>query len=121
MGVQNGTLGRLISLASEENPYGEVMLDDTNRRLSLDRALLDSLEPAYCITLHKAQGSQFRRVIVCLNNSQLIDRTWLYTAITRAEIELHIIGNQQSFGKVIKDGSRHYKRQTGLRKLIAGN
>lgn len=117
-GVQNGTLGRLVSLASAEAPYGQVRLDDTGEVLVLDRALLDALEPAYCITLHKAQGSQFPRVIVCLNTSRLIDRTWLYTAITRAENKLHLVGNRQHIAKIIENSSRHHDRKTGLERYL---
>ncbi|MCG9578178.1 ATP-binding domain-containing protein [Vibrio tubiashii] len=45
------------------------------------------MELGYAITLHKAQGSQFPRIIIALQNGRIVDRAWLYTAITRAEVK----------------------------------
>ena len=50
------------------------------------------MELGYAITLHKAQGSQFPRVIIALQKGRIVDRAWLYTAITRAGKEIHIVG-----------------------------
>ena len=46
---------------------------------------LAAVESLYAITIHKAQGSQFPRIIVPVRHSRLLDRTLLYTAITRAQ------------------------------------
>ena len=51
-------------------------------------------------TLHKTQGSQFPRIIIALQKGMIVDRAWLYTAITRAEREIHIIGTQQDFNEI---------------------
>ena len=45
---------------------------------------VENLLNAYAITVHKSQGSQFERVVVPVFRSRLLDRTLLYTAITRA-------------------------------------
>ncbi|WP_279387034.1 ATP-binding domain-containing protein [Parashewanella spongiae] len=66
------------------------------------------------MTLHKAQGSQFKRVIVALDKTKMIDRAWLYTAITRAEIELHIVGSQAKLEQAIQSLSTHHQRNTHL-------
>ena len=47
---------------------------------------LDPNHDLPCITCHKAQGSQFPRIIVTVRSSRLLDRTLLYTAITRAPV-----------------------------------
>jgi exodeoxyribonuclease V alpha subunit len=100
--VQNGTLGQLISVEQTDLHYGVVEVEDDGRHVPLTRALLDSLEAGYCITLHKAQGSQFRRVIVALGKTRMLDRAWLYTAITRAELELHIVGSRVRFEQTVR-------------------
>ncbi|MCE0760978.1 AAA family ATPase [Marinobacter sp. G11] len=115
--VQNGTLGRLVSIEQQPGSYGVVQIDG-GERLSVTQALLECVEPAYAISLHKAQGSQFRRVIVPLSPSKLVDRNWLYTAITRSEQELHIVGAESRFRRAIEFDSASSKRQTYLRELL---
>ena len=116
-GVQNGTLGRLTSIDQMDGSYGFV--ETTNgKRISITQSLLESLRPAWAISLHKAQGSQFKRVIVALSGSGMIDRNWLYTAITRCESELHIVGSAERFKKAIERESPSSKRQTYLKELL---
>lgn len=115
--VQNGTLGRLNSIDQEEGTYGTVKTLDGEMH-SVTQAMLESLRPAYAVSLHKAQGSQFRRVIVPLSKSKLIDRNWLYTAVTRAEQELHIVGSEEVFRKAVERESTSSKRQTYLTELL---
>ena len=79
---------------------------------------MDSLELGYCITLHKAQGSQLKRVVVAINSSRMIDRAWIYTAITRSEVELHLVGQKQIIEKAIIKISSQYLRKTYLTELI---
>lgn len=119
-GVQNGTLGRLISVEQTEIHFGTV-LSDTGQFIQLTQALLDSIRPGYAISLHKAQGSQFRRVIVPIASSKMVDKNWLYTAITRAEVELHLVGNKALLHKVINRQGSVHKRQTHLAKLLSSS
>jgi exodeoxyribonuclease V alpha subunit len=55
------------------------------------------MQLGYAITLHKAQGSQFPRVIIALQKGKIVDRASLYTAVTRVESEHHIVGVHQTF------------------------
>lgn len=96
--LQNGSLGTLLSVEPPmPNPepgrvLGRILWDDgIERDLTLD--LLPNLELAYAITIHKAQGSQFRRVIIPVTKSRLLDRTLLYTAITRAQQQVILVGD----------------------------
>lgn len=118
-GVQNGSLGRLISIEQTSKHYGVVRLDDNGLEVPLTRSLLDSLELGYCITLHKAQGSQFPRVIVALSKTSMIDRSWIYTAVTRSESALHIVGTKQRFESAVKSESSYSRRRTCLAGLLA--
>ncbi|MDR9423842.1 MAG: AAA family ATPase [Marinobacter sp.] len=118
LGVQNGSLGRLISVEQTENSLGMVQLDDTGETIDLHKTQLDMIQLGYAITLHKAQGSQFSRIVIALSNSQMIERSWLYTAITRAEIEVHIVGSQRKFKHTITNPSKHYQRKTCLGSLL---
>jgi len=97
-----------------------VKMDDTNEEVAISKPLLDSVEAGYCITLHKAQGSQFKRVIVALSNTKMLDRAWLYTAITRSEDEIHIVGTRERFEQAVRSLSAHHIRKTHLSKLLTG-
>lgn len=118
IGIQNGSLGRLISVEQTEEKLGIAKLDDSGEMIDLHKTQLDVIQLGYAITLHKAQGSQFPRVIVALSNSQMIERSWLYTAITRSEAEVHIVGQKQKLITAITKPSKHYERKTYLGHLL---
>jgi exodeoxyribonuclease V alpha subunit len=118
-GVQNGTLGTLISIEQQDEQLGIVNIDGSNEHVIINKELLDSLELGYCITLHKAQGSQFKRVIIAIISSRLIDRAWIYTAITRSEIKLHLVAEKRNIEDAIKRVGTQYLRKTYLSELIA--
>lgn len=105
--IQNGSLGELISLPGEEDDseFALVELDDDKRAIELTFNIMLDVLPAYAMTLHKAQGSQFDDVIVALSASERIDYRWLYTAVTRAQKILHIVGPEEKFFKIIKHKS----------------
>lgn len=104
LGLQNGSLGAVVEV--EDTPRvlhddgGEevglalawVEWDDGERR-PLTADMLEDIELGYAVTVHKAQGSQWRRVIVPVTNSKLLDRTLLYTALTRAQSQVLLVGD----------------------------
>lgn len=117
-GIQNGSLGTLTSVESSGESYGEVTLD-TGDKIEITQSVLDCMELGYAITLHKAQGSQFPRVIIALQNGKIVDRAWLYTAITRAEHEIHIVGSFQDMRFITETISNSHKRNSYLADLLA--
>ena len=116
-GVQNGSLGELISLGQVDDVIGTVRLD-TGETVDLQGSLIDALSLGYAMTLHKAQGSQFGRVIILLQDTRLVDRSWVYTAITRAVSEVHIVGDPRVFERFVKASPKAYRRKTMLTNLI---
>lgn len=121
-GVQNGSLGKLISVEHQDGAYGIVQMDDfeneSDEFVPLTKSLIMSLKAGYAMTLHKAQGSQFPIVIVALSGGSNLDRAWLYTAITRAELELHIVGTKEKMISAITKQSNASNRQTYLKELL---
>ena len=119
MGFQNGTLGQLISVDfdAKNKVYGQIKLD-TNLLIPITQEVLDSIELGYAITLHKAQGSQFPRIIVALAQGLVTDRAWLYTAITRAELEVHIVGASADFKSITQNVSNANRRRSYLLDLL---
>ncbi|EOV0917533.1 AAA family ATPase [Vibrio parahaemolyticus] len=117
-GIHNGTLGTLTCVNSSSGSYGEVTLD-TGEKVDITQPILDCMALSYAITLHKAQGSQFPRIIIALQKGRILDRAWLYTAITRAESEIHIVGSSDDMRQFIEAPSHSHKRNSYLKELLS--
>jgi exodeoxyribonuclease V alpha subunit len=81
-----------------------VKLTDSEQEVTIDSAGdINSLLLGYALTVHKAQGSEWRKVFFCLHQSHatMVQRELLYTAVTRAREELYIICEPESFVKGI--------------------
>jgi exodeoxyribonuclease V alpha subunit len=120
LGLQNGSMGRILSMQGKfEEALGYIEWDDGHIR-EFDVAFLDSLELAYALTVHKSQGSQWRRVIVCLpSSSRLVDRSLIYTAITRAQSEVILLGSAAAIGLTVAREKAADRRRVGLPKRLA--
>ena len=116
-GIQNGSLGVLSNLEATDESFGEVTLD-TGENIKINQAVLDCMELGYAITLHKAQGSQFPRVIIALSKGKIVDRAWLYTAITRAENEIHIVGSANDMKAITVAHSSSQLRNSYLVEML---
>jgi ATP-dependent exoDNAse (exonuclease V) alpha subunit len=78
---------------------------DSDTIIKLDKAAeINALALGYAITIHKSQGSEWRKVFLCLHQSHatMIQRELLYTAVTRAREELYIICEPETFVKGIQ-------------------
>ncbi|WP_019677791.1 ATP-binding domain-containing protein [Arsukibacterium perlucidum] len=64
--------------------------------------MIDVLKLAYAITIHKSQGSQFSRVIIPLDKSPNLDLTMFYTAVTRAQKEVTLIGDIRTLSDALQ-------------------
>jgi len=80
--------------------------------------MLDDLELGYAITVHKAQGSQWPRVIVVLTGHRMLDRTLIYTAITRAQAQVLIVGDEVAAKAAVERPPQVQARQVALDLLI---
>jgi exodeoxyribonuclease V alpha subunit len=115
----NGSLGRVRRIVSKRSEPGtltdavECDFDGVIHRFAADS--LDRLELAYAITVHKAQGSQFQRVIIPVVQSRLLDRTLIYTALTRAVDQVVFIGDREALATAIAAPPRSQQRQVGFR------
>jgi exodeoxyribonuclease V alpha subunit len=121
--IMNGSLGRIRRLAAQgevdeaiENsqPIPVISVSfDTEDEL-LDEEDVDTLQWGYAITCHKAQGSQFRRVIVPVVAKTLLDRTWIYTALTRATEQVVFVGDEEIIKHAVNENPLISNRTTGL-------
>lgn len=113
MGIFNGDMGIIIEI----NDFAETMTVefDEGRKVEYSYKLLDELELAYAITIHKSQGSEYPAVVIPLLNgpSMLMNRNLLYTAVTRARKCVTLVGNDTTFNQMIQNTSQQ-KRYSGL-------
>ena len=91
-------------------------MDYDGRLAKYDYDALQDLEHAWALTVHKAQGSEYRAVILVLSESapRLMTRTVLYTAVTRARDLLIMVGNDNAAYRMI-DTYRQNRRYNALR------
>ena len=68
--------------------------------------------------MHKAQGSQWPRVIVPLTGHRLLDRTLVYTAVTRAQKQVLIVGDEAAAKAAVESSPRVQARQVALDLLL---
>jgi exodeoxyribonuclease V alpha subunit len=73
-----------------------------------------ALSHAYAITVHKSQGSQFKRVIVPMRPNRLLDQSLIYTAVTRSVEQVVFVGDRTAAVKAIKAQAAATRRHTGL-------
>lgn len=66
---------------------------DDGQRRALTVDILEDIELGYGVTVHKTHGSKWERVIVPVTHSRLLDRTLPYTAITRAQTQVLLVGD----------------------------
>ncbi len=117
LGVMNGDIGTVVSVDVDDDA-AHVEFDD--RTVEYETSQLRELDFAYAITVHKAQGSQYPRVILPVSTQHyaLLDRQLLYTGLTRAEKEITLIGQEKAV-KFAVSRAQGTKRQTALSELLA--
>ena len=119
-GVFNGEVGSIIEINEKEKNI-TVKFDD-EKICWYEFNQLEELEHSYCITIHKAQGSEFDVIIMVIPQAapMLLTRNLLYTGITRAKKLLIIIGNERVVNYMI-DNVDSKKRNTGLEYKLKNN
>ena len=113
-GVFNGEIGTIISI-DEKNKNIQIKFDD-EKIAWYQFSELEQIEHSYAVTIHKAQGSEFNVVIMCVPKTvpMLLTRNLLYTGITRAKELLIVIGQEDTINFMIQNVDSK-KRNTGLK------
>lgn len=113
----NGDLGILLPAADEQLQAHFENSSDSFRTIVPSR--LPANEPAYAMTVHKSQGSEFDRVVLVLppKDSPILTRELLYTGITRSREKVEIWGTKEVFFRTV---ARRIRRSSGLRDELWG-
>ena len=96
-----------------------VRFDD--KLATYDFDLLDELELAYAITVHKSQGSEYPVVIIPMYSCppMLMTRNLLYTAVTRAKKMVVMVGRADIVSKMVKNNSEIQRYTTLMHRIVA--
>ena len=96
--IFNGFVGIIKEIDLDNELFYVVYPGPLVVRYNFDH-IRDIIDLAYCLTVHKAQGSQYKFVAIPLSNSHfmMLNNKWFYTAITRAEKKVYLIGQQFAF------------------------
>lgn len=119
--LYNGSLGFVERVYVEPQNFQcaeeptRIMCDFDGRKIELSDVDLYNVELAYAITTHKAQGSQFKRVVIPITKSRLLDRTLVYTALTRGVEQVVFVGDRQAFDKAIVSSPSVTRRSVGFK------
>ena len=113
-GVFNGDIG-FIHTIDKENGRVVVVFDD-DKFVVYDNTMMDQLELAYALTVHKSQGSEFPIVVMPVPkvNTLLATRNLLYTAVTRGKETVVLLGREE-YVKAMVDNNRSRDRYSGLK------
>jgi exodeoxyribonuclease V alpha subunit len=114
----NGSLGKIGAVHGVTSNNGHIVqslaccFEGTCHEIGGEDLI--NIDLAYAITVHKAQGSQFKRVVMPVVKSRLLDRSLLYTGLTRGVEQIVFIGDHEAFSRAVKEEPKSHDRMVGL-------
>jgi exodeoxyribonuclease V alpha subunit len=120
--VFNGDIGRIQRIDTENR---EVWVRFDGRLVGYDYSELDEIVPAYAITVHKSQGSEYPCVVMPLLTQHflLLQRNLLYTAVTRGKKLVVIVGSRKALSMAVRNDktSKRFTRLTARLRIATGS
>ena len=100
--VFNGDTGRIVR---EADDGAGLVVDFDGRKIGVPRSDMADLQPAYAISIHKSQGSEFPVVVLPLmrQHFMMLQRNLLYTALTRGRKKVFIVGEESAWKSAVKN------------------
>jgi len=110
--VFNGDIGRIVAIQWEDK---EVMINFDGRKVVYDFSDLDEIVPAYAVSVHKSQGSEYAAVIIPIVTQHyiLLQRNLIYTAVTRGKKLVILVGSRKAMAIGVNN-NKTQKRHTRL-------
>ena len=105
--VANGDIGKIVSIDEDEfHDWNVKILWENGNESEYTRSDMENVSLAYCMSIHKSQGSEYKCVIIPMmkehSSCQIHSRNLLYTGVTRAKKECILVGNQDAIKNAIK-------------------
>jgi len=115
-GIYNGDIGIIQKIVENKS---HMLIDFDGREVQYSFDLLEDLEHAYAITVHKSQGSEYPIVLIPITDfsPMLMTRNLLYTAVTRAKEMVVLIGREDVLQQMTENAQQAV-RYTGLKALL---
>jgi exodeoxyribonuclease V alpha subunit len=115
--VFNGDIGRVQQICRETH---DVLIGFEGRTVSYEYGELDEIVPAYAVSVHKSQGSEYPVVIlpILIQHYMLLQRNLIYTAITRGKKLVVVVGTRKALAIAIGN-DKPRKRYTRLAQRLA--
>ena len=110
LNLVNGLLGEILGFERDENGVLRILCSFARDPKTIEGPYIEYLKLAYAITVHSAQGSQFDRVIILIEPSQILDRTLIYTALTRGVHQVVFIGDRNAFDHAVRSEPKASQR-----------
>lgn len=111
--VFNGDIGRIIEINKKDsyNPEDTIVVDYDGNLVEYNTNQFNTLTHAYCVSIHKSQGNEFKIVIMSVLNDYyiMLRKNLLYTGITRAKKNLYILGNHDAFMRGVKNNKDEHR------------
>ncbi|WP_261805757.1 SF1B family DNA helicase RecD2 [Lapidilactobacillus luobeiensis] len=117
LGIYNGDIGQITGIREaqgDDDAEPLLIIDFSGLEVEIPQSSWHNLSLAYCISIHKSQGSEYQLVILPLtmNNRMMLQRKLLYTAVTRSKNKLVMVGEPAAFAQAIRNQGS--ERQTTL-------
>ena len=118
--VFNGDMGIIRAVAADSSG---VTIEFTGEIIEYTKGELSEIQLAYCISIHKSQGSEYPVVIIPLlkQHFMLLQRNLVYTGITRARQKVYLVGSLDAYSMAIRNNDQQVRRthlQRRLRKAV---
>ena len=114
----NGSLGKIEAVRGDGSASNYIVSSLScsfeGSRHEIARENFINVDLAYAITVHKAQGSQFKRVVMPVVRSRLLDRSLIYTGLTRGVEQIVFIGDREAFSQAVKEEPKSQNRSVGF-------
>lgn len=114
-GLFNGMVGTVVGVDARAR---SVTVSFDGESHEFDRDELGQLDLAYALTCHKLQGSQVERAVIVIERTRLLEPSWLYTAVTRAERQAVLVGPSVMLDTAV---AREFAWQTRVVGIEAGD
>lgn len=119
--VFNGDIGNIIEFQGDPEDGGKIIVDFEGHQVMYEKRDLDQLQHAYCISIHKSQGSEFPVVVVAVTTQHyvMLRRNLIYTGVSRAKKLCCVLGSRRALSIGVRaDGTQ---RLTGLAQRLASD
>ena len=118
-GVFNGDVGFIVAVDPEDHML--TVRFDEDREVTYESGDLEDLEQAYCLSVHKAQGSEFPVIVMPVTPGppMLLTRNLLYTALTRAKSLVVLVGTEQVIRRMVENDHVVRRYTTLAERLIS--